>query len=55
MNKSNYKNTFISAYIYCYGATKREAEKAYKNASINYIQAVIDSMKTDAKKAFYND
>lgn len=55
MNKSNYKNTFISAYMYCYGATKRDAEKAYKNANIEYIRAIIESLKNDAKSAFYND
>ena len=49
------KPAFIEAYRYLYGATKKQAENAYKTASEAYIQAIIDSMKQDAKSAFYND
>lgn len=46
---------FINAYIYAYGATKKEAEKAYKAASVNYIKAIIEGYRQDTRKAFYND
>ena len=49
------KNDFINAFIYCYGSTRKDAEKAYKNATPEYIQAIIDSMKQDARGAFYQD
>lgn len=49
------KETFINAYIYAYGATRKEAERAYKTASPAYIAAIIDSMRNEAKSAFYND
>ena len=49
------KKRFIDAYIYCYGATKKEAEAVYKTASPEYIYAVIESAQQDGRKAFYND
>jgi hypothetical protein len=49
------KAEFINAYIYSYGTTKKQAEKAYKEASAAYIAAIIDSYHQDARKAFYND
>ncbi len=49
------KNDFISAYIYAYGSTKKEAEKAYKTASPEYIAAIIEGHKRDARAGFYND
>ena len=54
MNKPN-KADFISAYIYAYGATKKEAANVYKTASAAYISAVIDSQKHDATAAAYED
>lgn len=54
MNRPN-KADFISAYCYAYGATKAQAGEVYKTASPDYIQAIIDSMKQDAKRTFYND
>lgn len=47
--------SFVSAYRYCYGATIQEAEKAYRNADASYTWAVVESFKTDARSAFYND
>ena len=49
------KTAFIDAYRAAYGATKKEAEKAYKEASADYIKAIIDGAKQEARKAFYND
>jgi dTDP-4-dehydrorhamnose reductase len=49
------KKTFIEAYIQLYGTSKKEAEKAYKNATPDYIIEIINSYKNDAKKQFYND
>lgn len=53
------KNSFISAYIYSYGATKNEAVKIYqtclKNGNIGFIQAIIDEYNNQVKKSFYED
>ena len=53
------KDKFIKAYMYCYDATKRAAEKVYcdciKNNNIGYIYAIIESLNNDAKNSFYND
>lgn len=49
------KEKFIQAYIYCYGATRKQATEAYKNATPGYIQAVIDSLRHDAHAALYED
>lgn len=49
------KQDFINAYIYLYGTSKKEAEKAYKNASKDYINEIINTFKNDAAKTFYND
>ena len=49
------KIQFIEAYCYCYGASKKRAQEVYKTADKGYISAIIESMKTDSKKAFYND
>ena len=51
----NNKTDFITAYMYLYGATKAEAVKAYKTATPGYISAIIDSIKQDAHKAFFED
>lgn len=49
------KTEFIIAYVYMYGSTKKAAEKVYKTADKQYISAIIDGFKQDAKIAFYND
>lgn len=49
------KEKFIKAYQYCYGATRKEAEKAFREATPAYIAAIIESMNQDAHRAFYND
>lgn len=49
------KTEFINAYIYCYGATKAEAEKVYKYSTPGFREAVIESLKNDTKNAFYYD
>lgn len=49
------RDQFVTAFIYCYGGTRKEALKAYKNADTGYIKAVIASYYGDVKKAFYND
>lgn len=49
------KQLFILAYCYCYGATKRQAAAAYKNATPDYIQEIIKAYNQDARNAFYND
>lgn len=49
------KNDFITAYMYSYGATRKEAEKVWKNATPGYKAAIIDGWKAENKKAFYND
>ena len=55
MKYKNIKKDFVDAYMYCYGATKTAAIKAYKNATQEYIEAVIDSLKQDSKKSFNCD
>ena len=55
MEKSKYKDKFIQAFCYCYGATKKRAMEVYKTATTEYITAVIESAKQDTHKAFYND
>lgn len=49
------KAEFLTAYVYAYGTTKKQAEKAYKEASANYINAIIEGYHQDTRKAFYND
>lgn len=46
---------FVSAYRYLYGATIAEAEKTYKTADASYTWSIVESFKTDARSAFYND
>lgn len=55
MEKVKYKNQFISAYCYCYGATRKKALEIFKNATVDYIIAVIESQKLDTHNAFFND
>lgn len=49
------KKDFLDAYIYCYGATKADAERVYKNSPPAWREAVIESLKNDVKSTFYND
>lgn len=49
------KDAFISAYMYCYGATRAKAVEVYRKATSEYIDAVIESFQKDARDAFYND
>lgn len=49
------KKEFITAYVWFFHATKKEAAEAYKIANNGYIKAVIEAYKQNAKKAFNND
>ena len=53
------KEKFIRAYMYCFGTTKKEAVKTYrecvKNGNLGYISAIIESHELDTHLAFYND
>ena len=49
------KQEFLNAYIWMFGATKKEALKAWKQASESYKQAIIEGYHGNAQKAFYND
>lgn len=53
------KITFITAYCWSYGGTKKQAEQVYKEnltaGNIGYIRAVIDGYIHQARLAFYND
>lgn len=49
------KKEFLDAYIYCYGTTKADAERAYQNSPPAWREAVIESLKNDIKNAFYYD
>jgi len=55
MNRNINKSEFIAAYCYLYGATKTKAAAVYKQVNNEYKKAIIESLKADAKKAFYND
>ena len=53
------RSAFITAYMYSYGATKKEAARVYRdcliNENIGYIEAIIDGYYNETKKAFYED
>lgn len=49
------KKDFITAFIYFYGGTKKEAADVFKKASADVIEAIIDGWKTAAKQAFNYD
>lgn len=51
----NKKAEFISAYVYMFGGTKKAAGKVYKTADEQYISAIIDGFKQNAKTGFYHD
>lgn len=49
------KKTFINAFCYSYGATKKAAAEAWKNSSTEYKKEIIRGYFSECKKAFYND
>lgn len=49
------KQDFIKAFCYCFGSTKKEAERTYKTTTESYKQEVIKGYKQDARKAFTAD
>lgn len=51
------KQLFITAYLWMFGTTKKEAEKAYRENKNNpvYIRAVIEGHTGNARKSFYAD
>lgn len=49
------EKSFINAYAWLYGSTKKQAKEIYKNSSIEYIESIIECFNNNAKKAFYND
>ena len=53
--KSINKREFVNAYMWMYGATKKEAEQAYKKVNKEYQEAIRDGFKQNAKQAFIND
>jgi len=53
--KSINKNDFITAYMWMYGSSKKEAEQVYRKVNKEYQEAIIDGFKQNAKQAFIND
>lgn len=53
------KSTFIAAYQWSYGGTKKHAEQVYKEnmatGNTSYIRAIIDGYIHQSRLAFYND
>lgn len=53
------KEKFIRAYMYCFGTTRKEAVKTYRecvrDGKTGYISAIIESYCKDTHQAFYND
>lgn len=46
---------FITAYVWLFRSTRKQALQVYKTAETGYIEAVITAFKDNAKRAFYND
>ena len=55
----NMKNTFIDAYVWLYGSTKKTAERIYRTAigcgDYRYVKEVIACFENNSKQSFYND
>ena len=49
------KKMFINAYVWMYGATKKEAVEAYKTTDTNYHNSIIQCFLDNAKASFYKD
>lgn len=49
------KNQFITAYCWMYGATKREAAKAWARADKERRELIIAAFQENAKKSFNAD
>lgn len=49
------KRNFIEAYLWAYGGTKKEAIQTYKESGEDYVNAIIESFTSNAKKHFYSD
>lgn len=49
------KRDFITAYCCCYGSTKKKAAQVYKETEKAYHIAIIEALKADGRKAFYQD
>ena len=48
----NNKGLFISAYVWMFGYTKKQAADIYKNASKEYIDSIIESYLYQCQLAF---
>ena len=59
MDKTTDKTTFITAYCWDYGCTKKQAEQVYKEmlavGNIDYIRTTIEGYLHQSRLAFYND
>ena len=53
------KERFITAHMWLYGSTRKEAATMYNvaaaNAQYKYIKEIIDCFENNAKQSFYND
>lgn len=49
------KKEFIQVFRYSYGATIKEAQKAYKETSENYKKELVNGYKQECKINFYQD
>lgn len=49
------KKAVIDAIMYCYGMNKAEATRFYMKISETTRREILNSLKHDAKQAFYND
>lgn len=55
----NMKSSFVTAYTWMYGETKKKAEGVYRRAmeiaDYGYIKEIIDCFENNAKNSFLND
>ena len=49
------KESFIKAFTWYYGSTRKEAGKMYREVNSDYINAIITAYRNECKKSFYND
>lgn len=56
MNKGKYtKREFQTAYSWMFGETMTKGAKVWKESTDEYISAVVDGFKDNARKSFYED
>ena len=49
------KKMFVDAYVWMYGATKKEAMEVYKITDANYHNVIVKCFLDNAKASFYKD